>query len=306
MELSQLQYFCKVAELEHFTQASDELHISQPALSKAILNLETELGIPLFERKKRNVYLTEYGRRFLKNTRKMLRELNASVREITEMADGSTGDLFIASNFLISAPSPAFNFIRDFCIENPRINFHHFQHGNEHIEKLLLTRKLDLAFTVSDFSSPEIEQINLYTYKLGVVVSENNPMFGQEKASLKDLKDFPFLSNNSDPDLRDTVYTLCNKAGFKPVIAFEGDNAELIGELLSIGRGIAFVSKYRFEHMTSKRDIPEWEKNLHYIDLEEDYCCRTVSVAYLKERYLTKGSEKFLDGLKDFFDLSEF
>ncbi len=60
MELSQLQYFCKVAELEHFTKASDELHISQPALSKAILNLENELGIPLFERKKRNVYLTEY------------------------------------------------------------------------------------------------------------------------------------------------------------------------------------------------------------------------------------------------------
>ena len=61
MELTQLRYFLKVAELEHITRASEELHIAQPALTQTIHRLESELEIPLFVNKGRNIFLTEYG-----------------------------------------------------------------------------------------------------------------------------------------------------------------------------------------------------------------------------------------------------
>ena len=64
MTLNQMTYFCKLAELEHYSNAAKALFISQPSLSKAIAQLERELGVSLFRRKGRNVALTEVGRVF--------------------------------------------------------------------------------------------------------------------------------------------------------------------------------------------------------------------------------------------------
>ena len=61
MNLTNLSYFLKVAEKEHITQAAEELHITQPALSRAISNLEQELGVKLFEREGKNISLNENG-----------------------------------------------------------------------------------------------------------------------------------------------------------------------------------------------------------------------------------------------------
>lgn len=64
MTLNQLTYFRKIARLEHFSRAAEELNISQPSLSRSMDTLERELGLPLFEKQGRNVVLTKYGRIF--------------------------------------------------------------------------------------------------------------------------------------------------------------------------------------------------------------------------------------------------
>ena len=64
MELTQLRYFLKVAELQHITKAAEELHVAQPALTMTIHRLERELEVPLFGSKGRNIVLTEYGKYF--------------------------------------------------------------------------------------------------------------------------------------------------------------------------------------------------------------------------------------------------
>ena len=65
MELTQLRYFLKVAELQHITRAAEELYIAQPALTQTIHRLENELEVPLFSAKGRNIVLTKYGHFFL-------------------------------------------------------------------------------------------------------------------------------------------------------------------------------------------------------------------------------------------------
>ena len=66
MDFDQLFYFQTVAKYKSFTKASEELNLSQPALSRSILRLEEEIGVPLFERKSRGVVLNQYGKVFLK------------------------------------------------------------------------------------------------------------------------------------------------------------------------------------------------------------------------------------------------
>ena len=89
MTFNQIQYFQKVARLENYHQAAEELYISQPSLSRAIASLETELGVFLFEKKGRGVVLTKAGRVFLEYAERILAECDAATAKMQELATGS-------------------------------------------------------------------------------------------------------------------------------------------------------------------------------------------------------------------------
>ena len=76
MTLKSLEYFKKLAELQHFTKAANELHISQPSLSYAISELEKDLGVLLFDRKDKKIALNHYGEAFLSYVNQALSILN--------------------------------------------------------------------------------------------------------------------------------------------------------------------------------------------------------------------------------------
>ncbi len=86
MDIHSLIYFKKVAELQHITRASEELHVAQPSLSRTISRLEKELGVQLFERSGKNIILNSYGEILLKHTNRILQELKDIEQEIGDAA----------------------------------------------------------------------------------------------------------------------------------------------------------------------------------------------------------------------------
>lgn len=95
VNLAHLYYFCKLAELQHYTRAAQELYITQPSLSGAISSLEGELGISLFEKRGRNVYLTKYGREFYEYVSSALHTLDKGVALAKEHGNALTGTIDI-------------------------------------------------------------------------------------------------------------------------------------------------------------------------------------------------------------------
>ena len=92
MELRHLRYFVAVAEELSFRRAADRLHVSHPALSQQIQDLETELGLKLFERTSRQVELTEAGRAFLPGGRRVLAAAKEAIAHAQEAAKGERAD----------------------------------------------------------------------------------------------------------------------------------------------------------------------------------------------------------------------
>lgn len=90
MELTQLKYFQAMAKCHHFTQAAEEMAVSQSALSRSIQKLEQELGVTLFERHGRTSELTEAGQKFLFHVDRVIRELALAEQEI-ELDNGGAG-----------------------------------------------------------------------------------------------------------------------------------------------------------------------------------------------------------------------
>src|SRR3989339_168194 len=96
MNMQQLHYFKKIAEVEHYTKAANALSITQPCLSYAISELEKELGAPLFYKTGRNIKLTRYGDMFLIHVKNALRELDAGKTEIQELVSPNKGNVIIS------------------------------------------------------------------------------------------------------------------------------------------------------------------------------------------------------------------
>ncbi len=304
MELYQLAYFKTVAETEHFTHAAEQLHLSQPSLSKAISNLESELGVQLFERDKRSVYLNEYGRVFLKRVNRILNEVDEARQELSDMVGQAGGDVYIASSAMFDPPSKIHTYTSRLFLDNPQINLHLYILDNAKIEENLLTRKVDFGFTVSPPEHLEIEAIQLFTYRLGVVVGREHPLAQKGAIFLSELKDERFLCNNISPDFRDSVYELCRKAGFRPKIGFEGESAQLIGDAVGRGLGVAFISADRHHWKQRNQPATAADEGIVYLDVLDDFCMRTVYLCQLKERYLPAAARKYRDGLLAFLGKS--
>src|SRR5437762_37615 len=95
MELRHLRYFIAVAEEENVSRAALKLHVSQPALSRQIRDLEEELGFPLLERSAKSVRLTEAGRVFLPEARAVLQRTEEGVKAARAVAMGGQGELHV-------------------------------------------------------------------------------------------------------------------------------------------------------------------------------------------------------------------
>lgn len=304
MELYQLRYFRVVAETEHFTKAAEQLHIAQPSLSKAIANLETELGVLLFERKNRAVHLTEYGSAFLEHAVKIIEEAEVAQLEIQDMVGEAKGDIHIGSCAVFSAPSLIYMYNRKAYLENRNMGLHFYHMDTTQIEQYLLEHRLDFGLSVSVPEHFEIQATELLSYRLGIVMSKKHPLAGRESIHLMELKDDNFLCNNTSPDLKDSLYDMCHQAGFEPKVVFEGEFADLIGEAVADNRGVAFISidrhNYKMENGNS-----EGAKNLVLVPLEDDFCVRTVYLLEEKDRYLPVVAKRYRDGLIEFVEKSQ-
>ena len=305
MELSQLKYFQTLSRLEHFTRAAEELHISQPSLSKSIANLEGELGVQLFDRYNRSVHLNGYGKALLAHVDKIMEEVDEARAELRDMKAGSRGDLTVASTFYLDFPGGPTDFIRKFLFDNPEISLHVYYMESSSMETLLQERKIAFAMTTDSIENPDIVSEELFSYRMGIVVSKDDPLAGRKSVSMTELRDYPFLSNNSSPDLHDSIYDICTKAGFRPKVKIECDNGDLIGEAVSRGMGISFVTERRFRVNDALGDDKVWRRNLAYVPVEDDFCTRTIRIAYLRDAYRTSCEKNFHINIKRFFEESE-
>ena len=173
--LRSIRYVLTVAELKNFTRAAEVLHVSQPALSQQIRQLENELGGALFDRSGRAISLTEFGRVYIEHARQALMHLDAGKRALHEVHDLTRGLLRLAytptfAEYLIG---PA---LRGFRAAHPAIALEVSERPLEDIESGLERDELDLGIGFTDVRSHEIEVRPLFAEQMALLVSTRHPL----------------------------------------------------------------------------------------------------------------------------------
>ena len=293
MELNQLKCFLEVARLEHITQAADQLHITQPALSKVIARLEDDLGVKLFDREGKNIRLNEYGRVAQNYAQRIMYTIGDMEAELAEMSAGQAGNLRIGSSFPAQEPNWILECIRTFALQRPDVGVRLRQYSAARLRSALEEREIDLALSTIPIRGEGVEWRELFVEKMGIILSVHHPLAARKELSLADLSRERFYCNNANSDVQELTYVFCERAGFIPDIHFECEFPSYIGEAVSLGHGISLISERGYLRSLNKKDRRPWEDAITFRPLKEDWCCRMCGIAHLSERYLPQAVREF-------------
>ncbi len=252
MELRQLRYFIAVAEELHFTRAAERLHIGQPPLSHAIQVLEADLGARLFERSKRWVRLTEAGKLFLADARRIL-ALSEQASETARRAQrGEAGELRIGFTFSTPLTALFATVINRYRQQFPAVSLTLHEMATVPQLDALAQRELDLGF-IRPTDGPAPAGVSLTALRqdpLVAVLPAALPLARKQAIAISELAGHPFVMypSNAGTGIYPQIFRLCRAAGFVPRIGQVAGEASTIIGLVAAGCGVSMLPS-SFEHI---------------------------------------------------------
>ncbi len=288
MELRHLKYFLAVAEELNFTKASEKLFISQPPLSRQIIELEEELQAKLFIRNNKKVELTEAGKYFEKEVKSLFQNLEHISLKTKKIAENVSGEFRIA--YISSIYSAVISdLIKHLKIQFPYVNFKLFEISTTKQIDALEQGKIEMGIVRSPIKSPKIQSHLWFQDGFSIVFNKNNIQLKSEKEILN-LKDETFVFFNKDyaPHYYEVLLELCAFYGFTPKIIHEANNINSIVQLVKNGLGISIVPS----NIAKNNQDPE----IGFVELKKVNLRTDVSIITSKEdeSEITKTAVDFL------------
>ncbi|MGN0203162.1 MAG: LysR family transcriptional regulator [Coprococcus sp.] len=304
MNLMHLRYFCKLAETQHYTVAANDLYISQPGLSGAITSLEQELGVRLFEKKGRNVYLTKYGKEFYQYVKESLNILDVGIAMVYEKSGKLKGSIDIGSittvltNYLPTV-------ITDFRNAYPNIKFNIFQGQTENILHMLEDSTYDIGFCSYTKPYQDMTAIPVLNQEVVAVVYKDHPLADRTSVVMSDLLYYDILTYSRSLQIGQQFYQLIQSQNFsfpEDKLHFEYQNELFLSGILVMDACISpdFLPVGLMANVPHLKEFPELVI-LPVDDIPPDF--RTVYIVYNHRTFNTHVVNLFIDFVKKYYSL---
>ncbi len=283
-----IQYFLAVAEHLSFTKAAAALHVSQPALSQQVRQLEESLGAQLFDRSGRTTRLTDAGDVYLLYARRAHQELREAKNAIHDVSDLSRGSLRIAvtPTFTTYLVGPL---IEAFHSRHPKITVNLKEISQERIEELLLAGELDVGIAFDEINTPDIEAIPLLNETLALVVNRKHRLAEERAITSKGLSVESLVLLSTEFATRDQIDRYCRKHAIRPQVQMEVN---------ALGAVIEIVRRTHLSTLLPAR-IALAHDDLVAITLEPERLQRTAVLLRRKEAYLSAAVGVFIELAKE-------
>lgn len=258
--LTQIEYFIAAARYLNFTEASMNLYVSQPSLSKQITMLEEEIGVQIFLRTNRNVKLTPAGKVFLKEVSGIPEYIDMAIEKSRQSNFIENGEIKIGC---LEAMDTSL-FLTEVIKKNkqiyPNVNVFLERDSFKLLREKIINGTLDIMFTLSFEldDSLGIESEVVYKGNGYIIMEASNPLANKDKLTLKDIKNenFVTLAREESPKGYEGIVNLCKKNGFIPKIVKQLPNVESLLLCVESGIGVAlFDSSVRIHNNTNIRAI---------------------------------------------------
>ncbi|GIO22235.1 LysR family transcriptional regulator [Oceanobacillus sp. J11TS1] len=286
MELKQLTYFKEVAKHKSVTKAAEQIHISQPALSKSIKSLEEELGTPLFIRTNKMIDLTDAGNVVLEYTQEISNLVDEMKLTLSDLTNLSVGQLNIGlPPFIGSLFFP--DVMKKFHESYPNIKLDITEYGGARVVKSVEEGEFELGVAVLPLDERIFNVYPIVKEEMKLIVHKDHPLASYEKVNVKDLRDEEFIFYHEDFALnqiiRNHFFTI---AGFEPKILFKSMQWDLMSEMVAANLGIAILPQSICNRL--------FTKDIKIISFEPTIMWK-LAVITKKGKYISNAGRKFID-----------
>lgn len=240
MELHQLRCLLAVIQEGGFNRATTRLHITQPALSYQIKQLEQELGVRLFNRRPGGVSLTEAGRVLSQHAGEIMEAVRSARRALEELSEGVSGEIRIGTVNSIGIyflPQVLWTMKERYPNVHPNVLY---RHSREIIDELL-SNHIDLALVANPSSDRRLRNEVVIEEKVSLVCGRSHPFYGRGAVRPSELNGLKCVSLSMESPTGKLVRDFLARMGasMEPVVST--DNVETVKKMVEIGMGVAFL-----------------------------------------------------------------
>lgn len=286
-KLDLYKVFCQVGKSKSFSKASKELYMTQPAVSQAIMQLERELDVRLFNRTPKGVSLTNEGNLLFEYVNSAINLINAGEEKILEFKDLTVGELKIGVGDTISKYF-LLPYLEFFHNRYPNIKFKIINGTTLELCALIKSGEINIAICNFPIDDNSLELRPCREIRDIFVCGEKYKDLSREKISLEEMVKYPLIFLEPNSNSRKYVEKFMLSKGIKISPEFELGSFDLLLEFAKINLGIACVIK------EFSRDY--LEKGLLYeVNVLEEIPSRSIGVCYLKDVPLSLASAKFVE-----------
>ncbi len=240
--LQHLRVFCAVIEHGGFSRAAKSLHISQPAISKTVRELEVHVGLPLLERGSRNVRPTEAGRALHDRARAIFVLEREAGEEMQAQKGLERGTLRIgASTTIATYWLPPM--LAAFAQSHPGVMLHLTSANTRDIARLLLEYELDVALVEGPVEHPRLQSSLWHDDELVLVSAPSHPLAARKRLGKNDLQNVDMVVREPGSGTRAVTETALREAGIHWRAVLEAGSTEAIKQTVAAGLGVAVVSR---------------------------------------------------------------
>ena len=243
MELAKLRYFYMVAKLGHVTKAAEEIHIAQPALTKAIKQLEEELGVPLFYKKGRNILPTVYGEYLKEKLEGILPQIDNIGEELGQLKQERRNTVKLN---VLAASTAVTDAVVSYKKKRPEVIFQVIQNEEETDCDVSVRMKTGETSSLPAFLRRVEMEEEIY-----LAVPKNSPYATWGNISLGQVKEEGFVQLAGSRAFRFVCDKFCALAGFQPHTSFESDSPTAVRNIIGAHAGVGFWPEYSWGKVSS-------------------------------------------------------
>lgn len=282
MNLQQLYYFRKLAEVQHYTEAAKALYITQPSLSDSIASLEHELSVSLFQKKGRGVQLTKYGQEFYEYVNQALGILEHGIAAVMEKSDSVTGtiDIGCIPTLLGDFLPNALDLYHEKC---PQVSFNIFNEKSIPVAEGVSAGTYDIGLCSMVENKDDLVFVPITYQELVVIVRNDHPLAVHDSIELTALKGYMLSTYRDTIPIGKTIRKILKEKGMEAVYSYDDE--------ISIAGRINHSSKTAIVADTPFLKQFDNLKKIHLTDVPKD--TRMLYLVYSKKNFITAAVEAF-------------
>ena len=282
MNLQQLYYFRKLAEVQHYTEAAKALYITQPSLSDSIASLEHELSVSLFQKKGRGVQLTKYGQEFYEYVNQALGILEHGIAAVREKSDSVTGtiDIGCIPTLLGDFLPNALDLYHEKC---PQVSFNIFHEKSIPVAEGVSAGTYDIGLCSMVENRDDLVIVPITYQELVVIVRNDHPLAVHDSIELTALKGYMLSTYRDTIPIGKTIRKILKEKGMEAVYSYDDE--------ISIAGRINHSSKTAIVADTPFLKQFDNLKKIHLTDVPKD--TRMLYLVYSKKNFITAAVEAF-------------